>query len=57
MESNVSGFIWDFWSDGSGIDFSEKKEKEIGKEREVDGGVVGLGLSLFIKHIDYNWVS
>ena len=39
IESNVSGFIRDFWSDGGEINFSEKKEeKEIGKESEWDGG-------------------
>ena len=39
MESNVSGFIRDFWSDGHEIDFSELKEKEIRKRKWGGGGV------------------
>ena len=40
MESNESGFIRDFGSDGSGFNLSGKKEKrkkKKGKEREGDG--------------------
>ena len=38
MESNVSGFTRDFWSYGSGINFSVLKEKEIGKRKWKEWG-------------------
>ena len=32
MESKVSGFIWDFWSYGNGINWAKRKRK---KEKKV----------------------
>ena len=55
MLSNVSDFIRNLRSDGSGINFSEKKEK---KNRERKGmGMEWGGLFYFIKDIDHNKVS
>ena len=57
MKSNVSGFIREFWLYERGINFSELKEKETGEKSERLWKGRSLGISYFIKNIDYNRVS
>ena len=55
MESNVSGFIRDLWFYESEINFSDLKEKQIGKRKWKWGR--DLGIFCYFKDIDYNGVS